>query len=123
MPAEVKPRIFRRSMTIPSLPGITVPTRASGYFAPNATLGAPQTTSSSVPDPSSTRLNESRVSGMRSVCTTCPTTNGARSPRSASMPSRVATCVLSSWPISAAVRSCGTKARSQSWETIMAWAS
>ena len=52
MPLDVWPRIFRFSIFRPS--GMVEPVRANGYFTPAVTLGAPQTTSSSVPLPSST---------------------------------------------------------------------
>ena len=52
MPFEVSPRIFRFSIRRPS--GISVPERANGYLCPATTFGAPHTTSSSVPLPSST---------------------------------------------------------------------
>ncbi|KAF5031099.1 hypothetical protein DSECCO2_631220 [anaerobic digester metagenome] len=56
MPHEVWPRSLAFLISRP--PGMTVPTGATGTFWPAATLGAPQTMSSSSPVPMSTRQTE-----------------------------------------------------------------
>ena len=58
IPLDVSPRIFRCSILRP--PGMTVPVRANGYLCPATTFGAPHTTSSSVPLPSSTLVTHKR---------------------------------------------------------------
>ena len=73
MPQLGAPRSLAFLMTSP--PGMVVPTSATGTFCPAATLGAPQTMSSSSPCPASTlQMCRWSDSGWSTHSTTWPTT-------------------------------------------------
>ncbi len=77
MPSLFSPRITTPAFSSKSLPGIQVPGNANTDFMPLSALGAPHTTSISVPVPAST-LQTLRWSelGCGTAETTLATTNG-----------------------------------------------
>jgi hypothetical protein len=104
---------------MPPLPGTTVPTRASGYFGAHLHVGRAAHHFEQLPGAVVDAVEgEARLGDALAVD---HLSDHERREVGAQRldPSRVATCVLSSCPMSAAVRPCGTKARSQSCETII----